>query len=422
MLESVKIQRRQSEIREALAALVGKENPTEEETRSMEALDAEYRTNETRYRAALVAEDTERRDAGKELETREGSEWADLIGKFEVRQVALALDEGRALSGETAEVVAEMREKGGYRGIPVPYEALEIRVGETVSTGVMDPTRTMPIIDRIFAPSVAGRMGGQFINVPSGITEYPVTTSAVSAAWAATESGDVGAASAYATTDKPLSPDHTLGVQMKLTRKALKQSGAALEAAVRRDMTGAIMQEFDHAIFQGSNVDGEPNGVITGTGAYGISETNAGGNIDWSWIRAGIVRLMTASAASSESQVRFLCHPSSYDKLDDLVFDAGSGITQWDKLLKVFGPQNVVVSANAVAAPSGGTLDGEVLLNVSTGGVAPFFVATWGAIDMIRDPYSDATSGGLRITGLTTMDVTVARGAQSDVINLLQHD
>lgn len=39
MLDFIKIQRRQSEIRQALAGLVGKENPTEEETRSMDTMD-----------------------------------------------------------------------------------------------------------------------------------------------------------------------------------------------------------------------------------------------------------------------------------------------------------------------------------------------------------------------------------------------
>ncbi len=46
MLESVKIQRRQSEIRQALAALVGKDKPTEDETRSMEPC-AEYRSTKS---------------------------------------------------------------------------------------------------------------------------------------------------------------------------------------------------------------------------------------------------------------------------------------------------------------------------------------------------------------------------------------
>ena len=54
------------------------------------------------------------------------------------------------------------------------------------------------------------------------------------------------------------------------------------------------------------------------------------------------------------------------------------------------------------------------------GGVAPIFVGAWGAVDLIRDPFSDAQSGGLRITALATMDVTVARGAQLEVLTGLE--
>jgi hypothetical protein len=82
MLESLKITRRQSEIRQNLAELVGKATPTEDETRSMETLDQEYRTNETRFRAALVSEDEQRDEAKGELETRSGKEWAEMMGRF----------------------------------------------------------------------------------------------------------------------------------------------------------------------------------------------------------------------------------------------------------------------------------------------------------------------------------------------------
>jgi hypothetical protein len=44
----------------------------------------------------------------------------------------------------------------------------------------------------------------------------------------------------------------------------------------------------------------------------------------------------------------------------------------------------------------------------------------WGAVDLIRDPYTDAQAGGLRLTALTTTDVTVARGAQLEVLTGLQ--
>ena len=52
--------------------------------------------------------------------------------------------------------------------------------------------------------------------------------------------------------------------------------------------------------------------------------------------------------------------------------------------------------------------------------MAPVFVGLWGAVDLIRDPYSDAQSGGLRLTAITTADVTVARASQLRVLTGLQ--
>lgn len=420
MLDSVKIARRQSEIRQTLAGIVGKETPSEDETRQMDELDREYRSNETRYRAALVAEDEERREAKDDLETRSDREWSELMGQFEMRQVALALDEGRALDGQTAEIVTELRERGGYRGVPVPWEALEQRAGETVASGTPDPMQTRPIIDRLFPQSVAARMGGQMINIPQGEVEYPVVTSSVTASWQATETGNVADPSAYATTDKPLAPDHTLGIQMKLTRKTLKQSGQALEQAVRRDMNGAMSQEMDRVAFLGSGSSGEPDGVIAGASGYGITETAVDAAASWSAFRAAVTRFMLANAAGSPSAVRLLIRPEVWDAMDDAYIDTGTGLTEWDRLVKNIPAQNIAMSPNALAAPTGDPAASSALLTTNVGGVPPFFVATWGAVDLIRDPYSDAQSGGLRLTALATMDVTVARGVQLEVLTGVQ--
>lgn len=353
MLDSVKIARRQSEIRQTLSELVGKDHPTEDETRRMEELDREYRSNEIRYRAALVAEDEERRDAGAELESRSAQEWSDLMAGFEMRQVALALDEGRQLDGKTAEIVSELRSAGGFRGIPVPWEALEIRAGETVASGTPDPVSTRPIIDRLFPQSVAARMGCSMINVPQGEVEYPVVTSAVSASWQATETGAVASPAAYTTTDRPMSPDHTLGIQMKLTRKSLKQSGQALEQAVRRDMNGAIAQELDRVAFLGAGASGEPDGVIAGAAGYGIAETAVNAAASWSAFRAAVTRFMLANAAGSPSAVRLLIRPEVWDAMDGAYIDTGTGITEWDRLTRNIPAQNIAMSPNALAAPTG---------------------------------------------------------------------
>lgn len=417
MLQSAQIQKRQSEIREQLAGMAGKDQPNEDETRSMQALDAEYQTNETRYRAALVAEDTERREAADELETRDGNEWAGLVGKFEVRQAALALDEGRALDGATAEVVQELRSQGGYRGVPVPFEALEQRAGETVASGVPDPMQHKPIIARLFPQSVAGAMGARMVNVASGSIAYPVTTSAVSAGWASTETGSVAGPTKYATTDRPLEPNHNLGVQMSLTRRTLKQAGG-IEDAVRRDMRGAIQAELDKAVFQGTGANGQPAGVIAKASNYGITETAVDAAASWAKFRSAVTAFMVNNAATGPAAVRALIRPELWDALDGAIFDAGSGITEYDRMAAKLG--NIAMSANALAAPTGSPEASKALLTTTAGGQAPIFVATWGAVDLIRDPYSDAASGGLRLTGLITADVTISRANQLHILTGLQ--
>lgn len=418
MLTSKKLELRRSEIRQNLAELAGKDAPSEDEVRKMGELDAEYRTAETRYRAALIAEDEERRDAGAELETRSETEWNDLVASFEMRQVALNLDEGRALEGQTAEIVTELRSQGGFRGVPVPYAALETRAGETVASGTPDPVATRPLIERLFPASVAAQMGVQMINIGSGAQETPVTTSAITAGWQATETGNVPGPSAYTTLDRPLKPDHTLGITMRITRKSLLQSGASLEKAIRLDMNGAMAQEMDRAIFNGSGSGGEPTGIFTGASAWGINEEAVDAAATWAAIRSEVVAFMTANAATGPGAVRLLIRPEVWDTMDGTYINS-TAVTEWDRLKAAVG--SVVMSHNALPAPAGGPpVESKALLTTSAGGVAPVFVGLWGAVDLIRDPYSDAQSGGLRLTALITMDTTISRAVQTRVLTGVQ--
>ena len=407
MLDSVKIAKRQSEIRQKLAELAGKETPDETEIRSMGDLDREYQTNETRYRAALIAEDTERREAGAELETRSGKEWADLIGGYELRQAVLALDEGRTLTGKTAEVVQELRNAGGYRGVPVPLMALEQRAGETVSTGTPDPKATMPIIDRLFPTSVAARIGVQSVNINAGSVEWPVATAGAVAGWAATETGSVGDATAFTTSEKTLAPNNTLGAHMRITRKALKQSGDGLEQAIRRDLSAAIGTALDAAVFNGTGASGQPLGIIAGASTYGITSTAVSAAATWAVIREQVIAFITGNAATSPADVKVAFGPTVWGDLDDTLI-TGTAVSELDRLTRQIPAGNIAL-AN-VLEPS------TAILTTTAGGVAPAFLGIWGGVDLIRDPYSNAQSGGLRLTGLVTADVTVARGSQVRIL------
>lgn len=203
----------------------------------------------------------------------------------------------------------------------MPFEALETRAGETVASGTPDPIQTPPIIDRLFADSVAAQMGGQVINIPFGDREWPVVTSSVAAGWAATETGSVAGPTAFAATDKAMAPDNTLGVQMKETRKALKQSGPAIEQAIRRDMQNAIRVKLDEAAFQGTGTNGEPLGVIAGAATYGITETAISATATYAAFRAAVVWFMTANAANGPKSVSVLLPPEIFDGMDGMWAD-----------------------------------------------------------------------------------------------------
>ncbi len=52
--------------------------------------------------------------------------------------------------------------------------------------------------------------------------------------------------------------------------------------------------------------------------------------------------------------------------------------------------------------------------------MAPIFVGAWGAVDLIRDPYTDAQSGGLRITALATHGLDRGAPAQLALLTGLE--
>lgn len=408
MLESMKIIRRQSEIRQTLSELVGKEEPSDDETRSMEKLDKEYRTNETRFRAALTAEDQERREAGEELETRSDREFADMVSGFEMRQVALALDENAPLTGRTAEVVEELRNQGGYRGIPIPLAALETRAGETIASGVPEPVQLRPIIDRIFANSVAERLGIQRINIAQGSIAYPVATSGAVFGWQTTELGDVGAQKKYATSERSLSPDQTGGAQMVISRKALKQAGAGLEAAIRRDLQATIGAELDRVVINGTGSAGEPKGIIPGAGDYGIATETQSPTAEatWAMFRKEIIAFMEANAISGAGAVNLAMTPAIWGDLDG-TYITNTAVTEWDRLVKHVG--NPAIS-NTIPTAS-------AIMTANVQGVPPGVLGIYGGIDLIRDPYTKASSGELVLTGLVTADFTVPRGLQTRILS-----
>jgi len=152
-----------------------------------------------------------------------------------------------------------------------------------------------------------------------------------------------------------------------------------------------------------------------GAATYGITATAVNAAASWSAFRAAVVRFMNANAAGSPAAVRMLIRSECWAKLDDALI-TDTAVSEWDRLTGNIPVGNIAMTSNALAAPAGDPLAVSALLTTTAGGVPPIFVGMWGGVDVIRDPYSDAQSGGLRLTGLLTADVTVSRPAQLEVL------
>ncbi|HVL21660.1 MAG TPA: phage major capsid protein [Amaricoccus sp.] len=279
-----------------------------------------------------------------------------------------------------------------------------------MASGVFDPKTVRPVIDRPFPDSVAARMGAAMIQIDTGLVEYPLTTSSVTAGWADGELAAVAGPTTFATTERTLSPDHNLGIQVKLSRKSLKQSGDALEQAVRRDINGTMQAVLDASIFNGTGANGQPLGVIAGQSTYAYGTTAVSADATSAAFRIAAGKFMAANAASSPADIRILMHSATWNFMDSELV-SGTAVSEWDRHVRNFPAASNVLSN--IATLTAGTPDTSIaLLTTSAGGVAPIVVGTWGGIDLIRDPYSDATSGQLRLTALATFDVAILRAAQ----------
>ena len=157
---------------------------------------------------------------------------------------------------------------------------------------------------------------------------------------------------------------------MKLTRRSLKQSGSALEQAVRRDMAGAIGQAMDAAVFNGTGANGQPSGVIAAQRAM-ESPRRQSTPRHLRRVPRGVAAFMVGNAASGPGAVRAMIRPELWDFLDDTLI-TGTAVSEWDRLTRQM--TNIALTSNGLAAPSGTPEATTALLTTTSGGVAPFFV------------------------------------------------
>ncbi len=301
------------------------------------------------------------------------------------------------------------------RGVFVPNEVQQrdLVVGTTTAGGHLVSTDLLAssFIDLLRNRMSVMRAGAQMLTGLQGNIAIPRMTGAATAYWV-TE-GNAPTESQQAFDQVTMSPK-TVGAFTDLSRKLLLQSSVDVEGLVRRDLATVLGLEIDRVALNGSGSAPQPRGVLqtSGIGAVvggtnGLAPTWAHIVELWSDVAAAnadfgttgfvtnskvIGKLMTTEKATGTAQ--FVC-PG---------FPDASGVTS-------IAGARAVVSNQVPSNLTKGTSSG-VCSAIAFGNWADLIVGMWGVLDLMVDPYSNSTSGTVRVVALQDVDVAV-RNAES---------
>ena len=336
----------------------------------------------------------------------EPAEVRSLRGRVSLSDYLAPASAGAALTAAPAELNAALGVPiaGPGGGVALPYAALLGPEHEPMARGVRSPqaaftTTTQhdgplmdrPILQRLFGPGLLNQLGVRLDAVEQGRQEHPIITSGTTVG-AVAEGTAAGAAVAAVFTIATLTPKRLTG-RFEYSWE-MAASVPELEAALRRDLTDAITAQMSTQIIIGSgsspNVRGFDTAITEPADAAAVS-TYA----DYASLHSLAV---DGVHASRETEIKSVLAVDVY-RHAARQYQAGTGSVAAES------------GSEALARRSGGTMASVFVAETVTGGQrkknylhaagpngggimrGDSVASLWDSIEIIRDPYSQASVG-----------------------------
>lgn len=378
-------------LQEQRAAKIAEMKAAVNNPETFDALEAEVRKLDKDIRRAATLAEFERQT---EAET-------DQQFEAEVRDysVAKAIRESvnGGLTGREAEVSAELGKGREVRGVMIPTSAIfgEQRaqtVSPATAGGHTVATNLGGLIDRLRPVLAVQGMGATVISGLVGNLDLPRLTSGPSAAWVAE---DGAATESSSTFDKISLTPKTVAGEMYLSRRLVLQNSVALEDVLRRDLAFVLAQALDSAAIAGVGVTAGPPATHEPLGILERITENATTETDLSDIAADLIAALEIDDVTGTTG--FLTSPTLMAKVRKIKDDNGRLIPA----AEIFHGERVVSSNNV---PGQGSPAEEPLI---FGAWSNLVIGYWSGVDILANPYSDASKGGLRLHAFLDADVAI---------------
>lgn len=290
------------------------------------------------------------------------------------------------------------------QGLFVPSDVLRMQKRDlTVGTGsaggytVGTDLQGASFIEILRNRMVTARLGARMLNGLVGNIAIPRQTGAATAYWVAESGAPTESAQ---TVDQVTIAPKTVGAFTDISRKLLLQSSVDVEAMVREDLAAVLGLAIDAAAFYGTGSSNQPQGLKT------LSGLNTKDFAAAAPTYAEIIDLETQVAADNADigTLAYVMNARGRGSLKGTEKSSGSGQFIWEAGNTVNGYRAEV--SNQIEGTAGSTED------YWFGNWADLMIGMWGGLDLMVDPYSNSTSGTVRVVALQDVDVA-ARHAQS---------
>ena len=226
------------------------------------------------------------------------------------------------------------------------------------------------------------------LNGLSGDVKIPKKTSSASASFISSEGGASGE-SEMVIGSVTMSPK-TLGVHTDITRQLMLQSSLDVENLVRDDLAKSMAIAIDDGALEGSGSSGNPTGITNTSGINTVSLSSASAPTF-----AEMVSIETAVAVDNAlvGDLAYIINPTNFGTLKTTAKDSGSGL---------FVAENNQVNGYPVVVSNQLTANNYVFGNFND-----LLIGFFGGLDIVVDPFTNSTSGTVRVVALQSVDVAV---------------